>query len=60
MAVFDFHITHQNVSDNDLLELIDDMRSVVNIITDEEGYGAAEELEDLLEDIVYEMRNEYY
>ena len=46
--------------ENDLLELIDDMRSVVNIITDEEGYGAAEELEDLLEDIVYEMRNEYY
>ena len=46
--------------ENDLLELIDDMRSVVNRITDEEGYGAAEEFEDLLEDIVYEMRNEYY
>ena len=48
------------IRDNDLLELLDDMRSVVNRITDEEGYSAAEEFEDLLEDIAYEMRNEYY
>lgn len=46
--------------DYDLSELIDNMRSVVNRITDEEGYSAAEEFEDLLEDIAYEMRNEYY
>ena len=37
-------------------EMLDDMGIVVNIITEEDGYSAARDLETLREDIIYELR----
>ena len=42
--------------EDDMEEMLDDMGIVVNIITEEDGYSAARDLETLREDIIYELR----
>lgn len=48
------------IKESALDDMFDDIDTMIWCIENEQGYLVAEELRELKEDIVYEIRNEYY